>query len=280
MPAAPQDLNSLGYFSPPLTNSVGEPYDTKDPSSKDSRYKGLQFKAGCSKKETFAKFESLYTNEPYVEMETIARRERLAQTKKCVVNQPFRPSSPPKKATGPGLLSPSYGTLGKFEYKPETAPKKVDPKSIKHEKRNIYTSPAKRGSGYSYNGITIGRVPEYIPEPLPKEGGKKERNSLKPFVSTSHSLDSFDRNEPYKYEPGAFSPSKDKAKKPSVKPFVPSSPSKGGKVGGTFSPFPEYKPLEENKGTKVKRSSSTPIFRPTSTPKSTVTRSIAFYRMK
>ncbi|KAL0242576.1 hypothetical protein GEMRC1_005139 [Eukaryota sp. GEM-RC1] len=288
-----QDLNSLGYFSAPILNSTNDPYDKKE--KLDSRYKGTQMKTACVKKgktndTTFEPFKSLYTNEPYVEMETIARRERLNQSKKAIVKEPFRPSSPAKKATGPGLISPAFGTLGTFKYEPETAPK-VDRTNIKHEPRNFYTSPSKKGTGYSYSGVTIGKAPEYTPEPVTdannlrkteRELEQKKRVDSKPFVSTSHSTPCFDKNNSFKYEPGAFaSPKTAKKTEKALKPFVPSSPSKCGLVGGTFSPFPEYKgPGAEPKGPRQKTVLNTPVFRPTSCPKSTVTRSIAFYRMK
>ncbi|KAL0221039.1 hypothetical protein RCL1_000893 [Eukaryota sp. TZLM3-RCL] len=290
-PAAKPDLCPLGYFSAPVFNTVGERYDP--PKQLDSRYKGAQMRTSGPKKGktndcTFSAFETMYKNDPYVELNKIERKQELEKSKKRISTVPIRPPSPPKKATGSGLLNPLFGTFSKLEYIPDK-PKETKRGEYKNEPKPIYTSPSKKGSGYSFANVTIGKIPEYKADPITadheqrkkqREEDAKRRVANAPFVSTSHSRDNFDNNVPYKYEPGAFKEDKRNHGTSNLKPFIPSSPPKSGCLGSTFSKFPEYKPLGENQGTPKPRSASTPVFRPSSTPKTTVCRSIAFYNLK
>ena len=118
--------------------------------------------------------------------------------------------------------------------------------------RNLVTSPAKRG-GFGFPGTTIGKMPEYIPDP-PVEKPKRRRDdddeSKVPFKSASAPRGTLDTAEHtatgastvYRRDDKCLPPRKDpnagktkkqlaeerEAAKGYEKPIIPSNPAKKG----------------------------------------------------
>jgi hypothetical protein len=290
-------MNTLGVFSQPSYLTIGDEYTKK--SDEKGRHKGKQFQTNPTKKGqvgpnvTFDTFKPLFEGEKYTDPGVQERKYQQEQKKRQLVAQPFKPSSPPKKSTTLGGL---YGYIGKL---PEHAVeydvvKKGEHRrgKIVHEKRNIMTSPTKKGT-YGFPGTTIGKEYEYKPETYDneKELSQKEREEqkkkmqAKPFktpgfvreyfdvnvhVGTSKIYSTDDKVLPPKSEPTVV-------QKQKVTPFRPSSPPKKG-YNSTINPFPTYQedPYDKVSLKKDPNRKSAPVFRPVSCGKSKPTRSIIF----
>jgi hypothetical protein len=171
------------------------------------------------------------------------------------------------------------------------------PKPIVHEKRNMMTSPTKRG-GYGFTKTTIG-PPLLYDDPNIKKRPETADNDKKkdkkkiigaPFKSTSHGREFFDSHKNvgastiYGTDSKVLPPKKEKPKaerKAIEKPFRPSSPPKGG-MNSTFTPFPSY--MEPDLSTKAdyvnrmkeKQKHPSKVFFPPTISKSTPSRSVLF----
>lgn len=285
-----KDLDRLGIFSQPSLITVADPYVKKQPD--DSRHKGKQFATSpCKKGKTagyFDNFKPLFENESkgekYQDPGT-SEKEYRNQQKKKIKGGAFLPSSPSKKATGPGAY---YGCFGKnYEHKTEFQEKKKK----KPEPKNFMTSPGKRGT-FGVPGTLLSKDIHYTEDPydLPRQKEKEELVKKKkqqiagPFRSMSHSKEFFDcqPNVPASRIYTSDRPlPPEKPKKPHKKtmvPFRPSSPPKRG-YNSTFNKFPEYKedPIEERmKKERDERRKAKPkvVFKPVSAAHSTPTRPI------
>ncbi|KAJ0049832.1 hypothetical protein NL108_003612, partial [Boleophthalmus pectinirostris] len=202
----------------------------------ESAHRNRQMQAGCATQRCalqsgfFEKtYNRIFEREALNDPIRLARQYRNQQAKK-ILGKAFLPSSTIKKPCGSGSY---YGTLsGPVEaMSPQTLPQKPH----KSSGRNIMTSPAKKGSGYSYPNVTLSSIELYASDPYDraKEILKKEvlshQSKVKagPFRLNLHPKDFFQAN-PYRSD----KPTPQEQKKlPSIKkvspvPFKPSSPSK------------------------------------------------------
>ncbi|PIK35996.1 putative UPF0602 protein C4orf47-like [Apostichopus japonicus] len=282
------DMERIGLFQEMGYVTIGDKYTT--PGSKpfnESAHKAKQMLPGGSKTITALqggyfdeKFARVMEGEAYTDPVKRRRQERLKGSKKNI-GTAFLPSSGDKKPSG---LGNHYGTIGG----PVGAfsPASRSGKGYKSPGRNVITNPSKKGTGYGYPNLLIGKQYTYSTNPYDKgkELRRKEhqasRSAMKggAFKLNMHPRSYFDSN-PY-YADKSLPPIKRNASpKRDVKPFRPSHPAKiiGGSKAGTFDPYPShsndpYKP-KIAKGPKAMNSSGK-IFTPSPGPKSAPTSSI------
>lgn len=301
-------MATLGVFSQPSYITIGDPYDkrilnkSKD-EKKPDRHGGKQFLTSPPKRGKVGKgvyfedtFKPLLEGDKYQDPGTHEREYQKKNKLKNISQTPFRPSSPPKKSTG---LGGWYGCIGKqFPHMTEydVVQKGASPKKHTPGPKNILTSPPRKGT-YGFPGTTIGKYPEYMSDPYDaarekaleeKKKLKEKKVSEKPFKSMSRSLDFFD-SYPNVAASRIYTIDYDKLPKPRKKkeeqkkkiekPFKPSSPPKVG-YDSYFTKFPEYMsdPYVKKVERKKEEDKAKPIFKPTSGPKSTPTKSILFFR--
>lgn len=250
---AKNDLPRLGIFSEPGYITINDKYRAKAQSTfNTSAYKGKQMLIGHSKIKAadqsgyFTKtFDRVFTGEAYSDPVKKRRQEKMQQAKKNLSKVPFMPSSGSKEPSGVGSL---YGTFSKPTTSFSPLAKQQPP--YVSEKKNLSTSPAKKGTGYGYINVTIGGEFKHLPDPYSRiqDLRKKERldhtKSMKggSFKLNNHPLAYFETN-PFKEDKSqplyneTFDSSKDKPK-----PFRPSNPAKlpGGCKAGTFDPYPSH----------------------------------------
>jgi len=251
------DLDRMGIFKE-MEYISKDPYIDQYKSTKNSqRGKGKQFIINPPKKghDTndvyFEGFKRILEKEAYTKVNDVYRKNRLEKLKKVTV--PFRPSNVCPKGSGKGSI---YGTFDQQyplfdkdkEVRPKSKPSTPSKSSTKINK-NIYTNPAKKGVGYGYVDITIGKYYEYMSDPYDrmKELNKKERQESikknidpKPFVAGSKITDYFD-NSGFSWDINQETIKKNKKveKLPEIKklehPFRPAS-----NIDYTINKFPEY----------------------------------------
>merc|ERR1711937_110736 len=105
----------------------------------------------------------------YFDPVKLRRQLRVAKSKKNI-GKAFLPSNYPKKATG---LGNHYGTFaGAINH--FSAQNKPKPEN-KKQGRNFVTNPSKKGTGYGYIGVTLGKYQDHAVEPhnRPRELRKK-----------------------------------------------------------------------------------------------------------
>eukprot|EP00833_Pecoramyces_ruminatium_P018374 jgi/Orpsp1_1/1192406/evm.model.d7180000092998.1 len=251
------DLDRMGIFKE-MEYLSNDPYVDQYKTTKNlQRGKGKQFIINPSKKghDTndvyFDSFKRVFEKEAYTKVNEVYRKNRLEKLKKVTV--PFRPSNVCPQGSGKGSI---YGTFdqqyplydkekdNKIKSKPSTPSKK--PAKVN---KNIYTNPAKKGVGYGYLDITIGKYYEYMSDPYDrikeikkKERLEKEKKNIdpKPFIAGSNRNDYFD-NSGFSWEINQEAiaknkkPEKTPEKKKYEQPFRPSS-----NIDFTINKFPEY----------------------------------------
>ncbi|XP_035219356.1 UPF0602 protein C4orf47 homolog [Stegodyphus dumicola] len=253
----------------------------------DSSKKGKQMMTNCTKSKAgtqdgyFAKeYPRVFEGEAYTDPIRARRRSRIEQAQKCLPPG-FKYSSPPKKPCG---LGSNYGTFTdygkKIEYfssKGRTAVKGSP------SKKNILTNPAKKGSGYGYPNITIGKQPPYFLEEeyeelknAPREPKKPEPRPFAPYRAGKFQQGYFDPN-PYTSTKDIPPPvvEEEETEETATTPFIPSSPAKkdGGMKAGCLNQFPEYtgEPLPRPdlvpRGVKRYINAENQMFRPVPGPK-------------
>ncbi|XP_041653884.1 UPF0602 protein C4orf47 homolog isoform X1 [Cheilinus undulatus] len=251
----------------------------------DSAHHGRQMQAGFAKQRCalqsgfFEKsFNRIFEREALSDPLKLARQNRIQQAKKNL-GKAFLPSSSIKKPCGSGSY---YGALsGPVE---AMSPLKVPRKAHPSPGRNILTSPAKKGSGYSYPNVTLSKMELYASDPYgrDKEALKREaaihRSKLRdgPFRINLHPKDYFQHN-PYRSDkplPPAHKPPPP-AKKVSPIPFKPPSPCKkaGGMKAGTFDSYPTHS-ADPYVIRRSKPTNQGPVFHPAPGPKTAPVKSI------
>jgi len=194
------------------------------------------------------KFVRIFEKEAYQDYVGSLRRNRVEERKKKIAGE-FRPPEGFKDLNGKGMY---FGTFsGPVEhFSPGTRPRSP----YKQKKKNFLNNPGKKGTGYGYSGLTIGKPFTYIDDKYDRskhiysEERKIRDKNIKsePFKLSLHAAEYFDRN-PYALKKQL---AESKTKKHTSftdanigKIFRYSSPAKnqGGCHAGTFSPFPEYK---------------------------------------
>lgn len=293
------DMERVGFFSEPGYITIGDKYKAPGGFNQynESAGKGKQMIAkGAGTRSSLmdgyfdAKYGRVYEGEAYADVIRRIRLDRLKNTQKAI-GKPYIPSSPAKKSTG---LGTHFGTLGGpiSSFSPNLKPEKEEkPPGI-----NFTTNPGKKGTGYGFIDVTIGKYPEYSSSLYERDrqvrnaANTRHKNVLKggPFHVAFPLGDVFDStvyqpdpNEPAPSRAGsrAHSAGRGIGKEPDGRPFKPSSPGKrlGGCKAGCFHAFPTvspspFVPLYKYEKDVVNKSGKT--FVPHGGPKSTVTNSI------
>ncbi|XP_071479298.1 cilia-and flagella-associated protein 96-like [Diadema antillarum] len=282
------DMERIGLFQEMGYVSIGDRY--VPPGSKpfnEAAHKAKQMLPGGSKTRSALqagyfdeKFNRVFESEAYSDAVKRRRQDRLKESNKNI-GKAFLPSSGDKKPSG---LGNHYGTLSGAI--PAFSPVGKGAKSHKAPGRNVITNPGKKGTGFGYPALTIGKGYQYSSNPYDK-GKELRRKHLEQhkaalkggaFRLNMHPKSYFDQN-PYASD-RPLPPLKAKiSTKKDVKPFRPSHPAKeiAGMKAGTFDPYPShsndpYRP-KAKKGPPPTNSSGK-IFTPSPGPKSAPTSSI------
>lgn len=246
------DMERIGLFQEMAYVTIGDKYrSTANDAFNEIAGKGKQMLPGGSKERSAQqhgyftdKFGRVFEGEGYSDPIKLRRRYRLEQSKKNI-SKPFLPTNGEKQATG---LGNHYGTFSGPV--PAFSPVGREGKSGKFLGRNIFTNPGKKGTGYGYVAVTLGKYPENKSDLYSsgKARALKEieihKSALKggAFRLNMHPTDFFDGN-PYRLDK-SLPPIKSKttAEPKDLKPFKPSSPGKksGGSKIGTFDPYPTH----------------------------------------
>jgi len=274
---------TFGWFNRPPYESSREPYknvvvkfrDTDDNAKPKGNTKGIRvkldqppFKSDGEMKSRNATQDGYFDQQfrRVFEKEGPGRRSFTIGPKKGPQNGRVKLEQPPYVPPSPGKLNSGlgnyYGTFsGKWSHWDPTA---RNPGPLVFEHTNFLTSPAKKGTGYGYIGVTLNKYPEYKSEPYKAAAtmanlvkgklGGRVKISDSPFVSTIHSQELFDNGDCYRPAKKPVKPPK--AKKPlgfvpfkQEQPFTPSNPGKkdGGCRAGGFAKWPSYAPKDPYK---------------------------------
>lgn len=285
------DMERIGLFSEMEYISVDDKYVSPyNRPFNDAASKNKQMLPGGSKEMSDLQagyfdphFVRIFEGEGYVSMNQVRRRQMMEEAKKNI-SKAFLPSNGEKKPSGLGSY---YGTIGGpvefFSAQSKPKDKYVSPG------KNLYTSPGKKGTGYGYANITIGKQFSHssdlydAPRQMRKKENEEHHKLLKgtPFKLNLYPRDYFDAN-PY-FSETALPPIKTGTKKEAIpQPFKPSSPGKksGGMKAGTFDPYPSHsaEPYESKLTKQI--SSKAKIFHPPGGPKSRPVSSIMTLNVK
>lgn len=283
------DMERIGLFSEVGYTTIGDKYPKVHLESlpfNAAAYKGKHMLPGGSKGRSALQagyfdnqFKRIMEKEAYSDPIKQRRQARLKETKKNI-GKAFLPNSGEKKPCG---LGNHYGTfagpVGAF------SPVGKGKKSYSAPGRNFTTNPGKKGTGYGYIGVTLGKYQDHAVEQYEraKDLRRKEAQAHKAQMKGSafklnlHPTTYFDGN-PYRSD-RPLGPAKKSAKKlPPVKPFKQSSPAKkiGGAKAGTFDPYPSHSndPYTVKQKKQPTTNKEGKLFHPSPGPKSTPTRSI------
>ncbi|KAJ3606102.1 hypothetical protein NHX12_028145, partial [Muraenolepis orangiensis] len=223
------------------------------------------------------RFQRIFEREALHEPLRAARQQRLLQAKRHL-GKAFLPADGTKETCGSGSY---YGTLsGPIK---AMSSHTIPQKARSSPGRNIYTSPPKKGSGYSYPNVTLSKVELYASDryerakELLQREAATNRSKFKsgPFKVHLHPKDYFNHNPYFSNQPLPPAQKPLPATKPFLVPFKPSSPTKqiGGMKAGTFDMYPSHsadpytpRPKQANPGPRT--------FWPTPGPKSSPIKSI------
>ncbi|XP_063166479.1 cilia-and flagella-associated protein 96 [Candoia aspera] len=282
------DMERLGLFSEMEYISIGDKYVSpfnrpfNEAASKNKQMLSAGNKErGATQAGYFdLQFSRIFEGESYSNPVQLRRRYRLAESKKNLGSRPFLPTNGDKFSCGIGTY---YGTIGGpcsyFSAQLKDKIPYVPPG------KNLYTNPGKKGTGYGYPNLTIGKPYMHSVELYDigrinfKKTSEEHRQQMKggPFKLNLYPREYFDMN-PY-HDDKPLSPPKQLPPKVLVQqPFKPSSPAKklGGMKAGTFDPFPTYS--AEPYGIRLPRSATTNkqgnVFHPNPGTKSRPVRSI------
>ncbi|XP_029959159.1 UPF0602 protein C4orf47 homolog [Salarias fasciatus] len=280
------DMERVGVFKEMSYISVGDTYTPAGAGPfHESAYRSRQMQAGVSRQRCalqsgfFDKsFKRIFEREALSDPLKQVRQTRLQQAKKNL-GKAFLPCNGAKKACGSGTY---YGTLsGPIQaLSPQSVPRKAE----SSPRRNIVTSPPKKGSGYSYPNVTLSKVELYSSDPYDRarEALRREaaahRSKLRdgPFRLNLHPREYFQKN-PYRSEKPLPAPQRPgpPAHRPVPVPFKPSSPSKriGGMKAGTFDSYPSHS-SDPYMVRRPQQAPPRPAFHPPPGPKSMPVKSI------
>ncbi|KAM9623035.1 cilia-and flagella-associated protein 96 [Trichechus inunguis] len=245
------DMDRIGLFSEMEYITIGDKYVSPfNRPFNEAASKNRQMLPGGSKEMSHLQqgyfdphFVRIFEGEGYINLNQVRRRHMMEEAKKNL-GKPFLPSSGGKKPCGFGSY---YGTIGgpvpffSVQLKPQ--------EKYQAPGKNLYTNPGKKGTGYGYANLTIGKQPSHSadfydePKLTNKKDNEAHRHLLKgsPFKLSSYPKEYFDNN-PYFFDKPL--PPIKKAEKPGslATPFKPSSPGKkaGGMKAGTFDPYPSH----------------------------------------
>ncbi|KAM6149391.1 cilia-and flagella-associated protein 96 [Erethizon dorsatum] len=245
------DMERIGLFSEMGYTTIGDKYVSPfNRPFNEAASKNRQMLPGGSKEMSHlqagyfdSQFARIFEGEGYVNMNQVRRRYMMEEAKKNL-SKAFLPSSGEKKPCGLGSY---YGTIGgpvpffSAELKPRD----------KYEEpgKNLYTNPGKKGTGYGYANITIGKQFSYSADfydaaKLNYKKANEEHHRLvkgTPFKLNLYPREYFDSNPYFSDKPLPPIKSEEKKQLP-PKPFKPSSPGKkaGGMKAGTFEHYPSH----------------------------------------
>ncbi|XP_006015952.1 UPF0602 protein C4orf47 homolog [Alligator sinensis] len=188
-------------------------------------------------------FVRVFEGEAYSNPVQLRRRYRLAESKKNL-GKAFLPNNGDKLPCGLGSY---FGTIGgPFPY--FSAQLKAIERYVPPGK-NLYTNPGKKGTGFGYPNLTIGKQYPHSADVYEigrinaKKAHEVHQNLVKggPFKLSLYPREYFDVN-PYHDDKPLPPVKKSPPEKPIASPFKPSSPSKkpGGMKAGTFDPYPSH----------------------------------------
>ncbi|XP_016066816.1 PREDICTED: UPF0602 protein C4orf47 homolog [Miniopterus natalensis] len=245
------DMERIGLFSEMEYVTVGDKYVSQyNRPFNEAASKNKQMLPGGSKEMSSVQagyfdphFVRIFEGEGYVNMNQVRRRYLMEEAKKNV-GKAFLPSSGDRKPCGVGSY---YGTIGGpvpfFSAQSKPREKYVPPG------KNLYTSPGKKGTGYGYANVTIGKQFSHSADfyDAPKLNYKKENEQHHrlvkgtPFKLSLYPREYFDANPYFTEKP--LPPIRKTEKKEVISgPFKPPSPGKkaGGMKAGTFDPYPSH----------------------------------------
>lgn len=249
---AKTDMERVGLFQEMGYICVGDKYKAASSIAfNDTAGGGKQMLPGGRKSKSALpsgyfsdKFSRVLDGESYSDPVKMRRQDRLKEAQKNI-GKPFVPSSGEKKMSGIGSY---YGTLSGPV--PALSPQMKPPKEYKAPGKNFYTSPGKKGTGYGFVHVTLGRYHESVSgdkyncyHDSVRRENEAHRKLTKggAFRLNMAPRDFFDDN-PYKNDKPLPPARKSAEKKLDLKPFKPSSPSKmdGGMKAGTFETYPSH----------------------------------------
>ncbi|VFV22943.1 Hypothetical predicted protein [Lynx pardinus] len=286
------DMERIGLFSEMEYVTVGDKYVSSfNRPFNDAASKNKQMLPGGSKAMSNLQagyfdphFVRIFEGEGYVNLNQVRRRHMMEEAKKNL-GKAFLPSNGDKKPCGLGTY---YGTIGGPVPFFSTQLKPRDKYEVPG--KNLYTNPGKKGTGYGYANITIGKQFSHSADfyDAPKLDFKKENEEHRrlvkgtPFKSNLYPREYFDTN-PYLFEKALPPIKKTEKKELLAHPFKPSSPGKkaGGMKAGTFDPYPSHSadPYVVKLASQTS-SKGAKIFYPPSGPKSRPTKSIMTLNVK
>ncbi|XP_062932779.1 cilia-and flagella-associated protein 96 [Cynocephalus volans] len=280
------DMERTGLFSEMGYISVGDKYVSQfNRPFNEAASKNRQMLSGGSKILSDLQagyfdphFERIFEGEGYVNLNQMRRRYMMEEAKKNL-GKAFLPSSGDKKPCGLGSY---YGTIGGPV--PFFSALSKPREKYQAPGKNLYTNPGKKGTGYGYANVTIGKQFSHSADfyDAPKLNYKRDNEEhlrlLKgsPFKLNLYPREYFDSNPYFSEKP--LPPIKKEEKKVLLSvPFKPSSPGKkdGGMKAGTFDPYPSHSadPYVVKLAKHISRKDEK-IFHPPSGPKSRPVESI------
>ncbi|XP_032324636.1 UPF0602 protein C4orf47 homolog isoform X1 [Camelus ferus] len=286
------DMERIGLFSEMEYITVGDRYVSQfNRPFNEAASKNRQLLPGGSKEMSSLQagyfdphFVRVFEGEGYVNLNQVRRRHMMEEAKKNL-GKAFLPTNGEKKPCGLGSY---YGTIGgpvPF-FSAQSKPKE----KYKPPGKNLYTNPGKKGTGYGYANVTIGKQFSHSADfyDAPKLNYKKENEEhhglLKgtAFKLNLYPREYFDTN-PYSFENPLPPIKKAEKKELPTNPFKPSSPGKkaGGMKAGTFDPYPSHSadPYEVKLTSQIS-SKGPKIFHPPGGPKSRPVESIMTLNVK
>jgi len=274
--------HTMGTFSTPGYATIGDPYIKKKTTTKLKGKPQMLSRVTASKASTQAgyftkSYERAFEKEPTHDAIRARRQEAVTRRKK-MLGADYKGASPVKQNASAGSY---HGTFsGQVKYFSGEQSKQA-PKA--KEKLNFMTNPAKKGTGYGYPHVTIGKMPEYTGDKynvaqvdLSKakkahlkamaavNGGKPFRGAAPDNPQGKRAL--FDAN-PYRPHAGKAKPNKEE-KKITV-PFYPNKPlGTMGSGGNNFSTFTKMTYSSEKAKARVApKKKDGPTFKPISNAK-------------
>jgi len=285
MAKASQDI--FGTFSTPTYISINDAYVKKKPADKMRGKPQMMTNATKKKAATVdgyfsKKFDRPFEKEPTHDPVKTRRKEALNRRKKMLSGD-YKPASPVKKLGSSGSYQGTFAGQLKY-FSPEAARVKRKEK----EKLNFMTNPAKKGTGYGFPNVTIGKQPEYKTSPFEaqrikaRKDAAAHRKAVRGGAWKANAPDA-PQGERGFFEKNPFRPAKSQGKpKATLKPkkiavpFYPNKPlgtmQSGGNNHSTFTPFTYVG--EKAKARSAKPKTSGPIFKPVSNVKSAPSASI------
>ncbi|KAJ7326760.1 hypothetical protein JRQ81_016519 [Phrynocephalus forsythii] len=267
------DMERIGLFSEMEYITIGDKYVSQfNRPFNEAASKSKQMLPGGNKEKSATQagyfdpvFGRIFEGESYLNPVQLRRRYRMAEAKKNLGSKAFLPSNGDKFPCGVGTY---YGTIGGpcpyFSAQIKDKPPYVQPG------KNLYTNPGKKGTGYGYPNLTIGKPYPHSVELYDigrinmKKTSEEHHRLMKggPFKLNLYPREYFDMN-PYHDDKPLPPPKKQPTLKPIQQAFKPSSPGKkpGGMKAGTFDPYPSHstdpyiikvpKPITTNKQGQV-----------------------------